>query len=119
VKKAVNLYVLLRAGIPDDELDAFLGDERGGRFQAAALLIAGIVSCPSEARGLLERILRAEPDEPIGSVLRDEPSSVCTRLAGVIDRFAHEFPLLGRASTYQPLARTVARYGFVSYALFD
>jgi hypothetical protein len=119
VKKAVNLYVLLRAGIPDDELDAFLGDERGGRFQAAALLIAGIVSCPSEARGLLERILRAEPDEPIGSVLRDEPSSVCTRLAGVIDRFAHEFPLLGRASTYQPLARTVARYGFESYALFD
>jgi hypothetical protein len=114
----VNLYVLLRAGIPDAELDTFLGDERGGQFQAVALLIAGIVSRPAEASDLLKCVLRAEHDEPIGPVLRNGQPLVCTRLAELIDNFAEEFPLLGKASPYRPWARTVARYGFESYALF-
>jgi hypothetical protein len=118
VKKAVNLYLLLRAAIPDTELDAYLGDERGGPFQAAALLIAGIVSCPAEASRLLNRVIHAKPDEPIGPVLRNSAESVCVRLADRIDAFAEDFPFLGQVSAYQEWALTVARYSFQSYALF-
>jgi KAP-like P-loop domain-containing protein len=118
VKKAVNLYVLLRATIPDADLGTFLGDERGGQFQAAALLIAGIVGCPAEASDLLECVMRAKPDEPIVSVLANGTSSVRARLAELIEGLAEEFPLLGHASAYQLRARTVARYSFESYALF-
>jgi hypothetical protein len=118
VKKAVNLYLLLRATIPDPELDDYLGDERGGPFQAAALLIAGVVSCPAEASDLLDRVMRAEPEEPIGPVLRNEATPVCVRLAGAVDDLGAEFPILGQVSAYQRWARTVARYSFESYALF-
>jgi KAP-like P-loop domain-containing protein len=128
VKKAVNLYLLLRATIPDSDLDAYLGDERGGPFQAAALLVAGVVSCPAEASDLLGRLIQAKPEEPIGPVLRSSArsdsgsarpgSSICLRLAPRIDELAEEFPLLAHVSAYRRWARTVARYSFESFTLF-
>ncbi|OLT19419.1 hypothetical protein BJF78_10510 [Pseudonocardia sp. CNS-139] len=112
VKKAVNLYLLLRATVADADLDDFLGDEHGGPFQAAALLVAGIVGDPARAEQLLSAVIAAKPDAPIGPVLPDGP------LAALVDGFAQRYPLLGEVAAYQRWARTVARYSFQSYALF-
>ncbi|WP_232668346.1 P-loop NTPase fold protein [Pseudonocardia sp. TRM90224] len=129
VKKTVNLYLLFRATISDDELDLYLGDDRGGPFQAAALLIAATVSSPVEASDLLHRILRTDRFGSIRAALaaptysatlaRGATPALPERLSAWIERLVTDFPAIDDPGPYRQCARTIARYSFESYALFD
>ncbi len=63
VKRFTNLYRLLRIGVPGAKLTDFIGGDEGGPCQAAALLLAAIVSAPTQAKSLLLALGSASPDE--------------------------------------------------------
>jgi WD40 repeat protein len=56
-KRLVNLYRLVRIGIPSAELAGFVGDESGGPYQAVQVLLAVLVGYPEFAREVFRRIL--------------------------------------------------------------
>jgi WD40 repeat protein len=112
VKKLANLYRLVRLSIPPGQLDTFLGDEDGGPYQAAALLLAALVGRPREARDLLVRLAAASPGQDLTEVLPDHLATLVKDLrnAGVA--------VHGDTATYRSWATAVARYGFETYDLF-
>lgn len=115
IKKLANLYRLLRIGVPDTELEDFIGDGKGGPYQAAALLLAAIVANPGGATGLLTGIAEAAPDKDIATVVRALDHGV---LADLIEEIAGRLPVRTDAALYKDIARTVARYSFETYHLF-
>ena len=123
IKKLTNLYRLLRAGIPDLEADRYIGGPQGGPYQAAALLLAGIVSAPSEANRLLTALVHLPPSDPrdITEVLRSIPDElpVANLLAGLVESIRGVQPVHGDIGTYRTWAGVVARYSFDAYRLFD
>lgn len=70
-KRLVNLYRLLRIGIPDAELPAFIGDQDGEPYQAAALLLATVIALPADTRLLFSALREADPGQDILNFLRD------------------------------------------------
>jgi hypothetical protein len=70
IKKLSNLYRLLRISVPAHQLDAFLGEATSGPYQAAALLLAIVISEPGQARDLLTHLLAAAPGTDILDALR-------------------------------------------------
>jgi WD40 repeat protein len=123
VKKFTNLYRLLRIGVPTDQLPGFLGTaEAGGPYQAAALMLAMLISQPGRAGELHRCVAAGLPDDDIAEVLH----SVRTRnnltggkdLALFIDRLrADGIAVHASTGTYQRWMRTVARYSFETYSL--
>lgn len=116
-KRLVNLYRLLRIGIPEAELPAFVGDGDGdgGPYQAAAVLLATVIGLPADARVLLTALRDANPGEDIVSFLRDHSGH---RLADLIDTIRKDVPVHGELASYQEWGRTVARFSFETYDLF-
>ncbi|HET8640635.1 MAG TPA: P-loop NTPase fold protein, partial [Pseudonocardiaceae bacterium] len=115
VKKLTNLYRLLRAAVPDADVDGFVGDDRGGPYQAAALLLAAIVSAPDGASALLGALCRLPADDTRGIVevlVASSDPPVARRLADQIKSIGDERPVHGPVATYRSWARVVARYGF-------
>lgn len=112
VKKLVNLYRLLRLGVPAAELDKFVGTEQGGPFQAAALLLAELVGAPHDARDMLALLANAAPGQDILDVLNG------SALGELIVEIRKEIPVHGDSETYRKWATIVARYGFETYDLF-
>jgi hypothetical protein len=123
IKKLTNLYRLLRISITEDRLDEFIGDESGGPYQAAALLLAILISEPGHARELLTCILRPEPTADltgdITDLLKASEKEVTLRLASTIDQLRQTTPVLGAVHVYQAWALTVARYSFETYEMFS
>lgn len=77
-KRMVNIYRLVRIGIPDEELPAFTGDEKGGPYQAVQVLLAILTGSPTVAGDIFRALLEAPPADSVLSVLqemRHEPSS--------------------------------------------
>jgi WD40 repeat protein len=109
VKKLVNLYRLLRLGVPESELDAFVGGKDGGPYQAAALLLAALVGAPNEAPKLLAALAKAAPEQEVLST---------GSLGQLITQLRKDIPVHGNTETYRKWAATVARYGFETYDLF-
>ena len=114
-KRLVNLYRLLRIGIPEAELQAFVGGEDGGPYQAAAVLLATVIGLPADARGVLTALRDANPGEDIVHFLR---SCGGHRLADLIETIRKDIPVHGELATYQEWGRTVARFSFETYDLF-
>lgn len=112
VKKLVNLYRLLRLGVGEDRLDAFIGGEQGGPYQAAAILLAALVGAPHDARKLLQGLASVDSGQDIVDVV---PSPAVREL---IARIRGDMPVHGESATYKRWAATVARYGFETYDLF-
>lgn len=56
-KRPVNLYRLVRIGIPGAQLGEFVGDEAGGPYQAVQVLLAVLVGHPEFARKVFGLIL--------------------------------------------------------------
>jgi WD40 repeat protein len=57
-KRLVNIYRLVRIGIPDeDELARFVGDEEGGAYQAVQVLLALLVGYPEFTREIFLALL--------------------------------------------------------------
>jgi WD40 repeat protein len=68
-KRLVNVYRLVRIGIPDGELAAFVGDEKGGPYQAVQVLLAILVGHPDAARQVFRALLQAPPGEDLAAVV--------------------------------------------------
>jgi hypothetical protein len=113
VKKLVNLYRLLRLGIPDREVPEFIGGTEGGPFQVAALLLAVLVGSPQLARNRFETIANVPSGADIEDVLDDDS------LQELIRKIRKEVPLHGEVDTYRTWVRRVARFGFTTYDLFS
>jgi hypothetical protein len=60
-KRFINIYRLLRASIRTNELEAFTGNQHGGGYQAATLLLALLTGCPSQATEILRVLIDEEP----------------------------------------------------------
>ena len=56
-KRLVNIYRLVRIGIPDRELAAFVGDEKGGPYQAVQVLLAILLGNPESAREVFRELI--------------------------------------------------------------
>jgi hypothetical protein len=112
----VNLYRILRIGVPDALLDDFVGPPGGGGpYQAAALLLATVVGSPDEGRRLLLALRDACPGEDITAFLR---STGLDRLADLVESLGRHVPVHRDAGTFRTWARTVARFSFATYDLF-
>ncbi|HKX29832.1 MAG TPA: hypothetical protein VJ302_19230, partial [Blastocatellia bacterium] len=62
-KRFVNIYRLLRASVPDEQREAFIGDEEHGTHREVLLLLAILVGFPSEATDIMRALLEREPTE--------------------------------------------------------
>ncbi|MGH3928238.1 MAG: P-loop NTPase fold protein, partial [Pseudonocardiaceae bacterium] len=71
-KKLVNLYRLVRIGIPDANLPAFLAEHT---HQPVQLLLALLVGTPNDARIILTAILAAEPADDLIKLVGAETAS--------------------------------------------
>ncbi|MGH3973755.1 MAG: P-loop NTPase fold protein, partial [Pseudonocardiaceae bacterium] len=116
-KRLVNLYRLLRIGIPEAELPAFVGGEDGGPYQAAAILLATVIGLPADARVLLTTLPTANPREDIISFLQSSDED-WHRLTDLIETIRKAVAVHGELASYQQWARTVARFSFETYDLF-
>jgi hypothetical protein len=112
VKKLVNLYRLLRLGVPEGQLNEFVGTEAGGPFQAAALLLAALVGEPHKARKLLSVVANSTAERDIVEEVG------ASSLGELITEIRKEIPVHGDSATYRRWATTVSRYGFETYDLF-
>jgi hypothetical protein len=56
-KRLVNIYRLVRIGIPDGELAGFVGDEKGGSYQAVQVLLAILIGHPEFARDVFRVLI--------------------------------------------------------------
>jgi hypothetical protein len=61
-KRLVNIYRLVRIGIPDGELAGFVGDEKGGPYQAVQVLLAMLVGRPEFAREVFRELIDGAHD---------------------------------------------------------
>lgn len=64
-KRFINIYRLMRVSITDDDdLAAFIGNDRQGEHRSALLLLAILTGYPSEATDILRDLI--EDDSPTG-----------------------------------------------------
>ncbi|MEV1294842.1 P-loop NTPase fold protein, partial [Pseudonocardia sp. NPDC049635] len=117
VKKLSNIYRLLRIGVPLTDIEEFLGDEQGGPFQAAGLLLATIISVPGAAAPLIRQLPRAT-GENIGDALAEITNPAAHYLRDTLTQLAQAGPVHTATRTYQRWAPAVARYSFETYDLF-
>lgn len=68
-KKLVNLYRLVRIGIPAIELSSFVTDRS---YQVVQLLLAILVGSPTASRTIFTAILEADPQQDLATLLDDD-----------------------------------------------
>jgi hypothetical protein len=68
-KRFVNIYRLVRIGIPAPELAEFIGDEAGGQYQAVQLLLAMLVGHPRFAREVLREVISGHQEPDLAAVV--------------------------------------------------
>ena len=117
-KKLVNLYRLVRIGIPDSGLAAFTGSEAGGQYQVVQILLAVLVGSPAAAQRMFRELMDATPESDIFTVLAkagaaDLPEShLCVRISADLVKISEDTPLMTATSEYQRWCPALARYSF-------
>jgi hypothetical protein len=119
VKRLVNLYRLVRVGIPHHELDGYIGDG-AGPFRVDLVLLAVSVSAPACARTLLATLLASngngnDINQVVERLAADRPDDdMLPRLLVVLrgETTAH-----GNLATYRERAGTIARFSFETWDL--
>ena len=117
-KKLVNLYRLVRIGIPDSSIAAFTGSETGGQYQVVQILLAVLVGSPAAAQRIFRGLMTATPDCDILTVFAKAAATdfpdchLCARISAELARISEETPLLTATSEYQRWCPTLARYSF-------
>ncbi len=112
-KKVINLYRLVRIGIPDDDLPAFTA----GPYQAVLLLLAVFTGQPELARPLVIALTATTGEgdivdflrENLGDVHQDSCDAIIETL-GEIRRL--QTPFHGDLATYRRWAPRLARHSF-------
>jgi WD40 repeat protein len=76
-KRLVNIYRLVRIGIPNAELSDFTGDVDAGPYRAVQVLLAILVGHPKAARTIFGELLAGETDDDLAAVVEktDEADS--------------------------------------------
>lgn len=122
-KKLVNLYRLVRIGIPDADLPAFLTEYA---HQPVQLLLALLVGTPNDARVILTAILAAEPADDLIKLLGADTTpgvgngdwtateQTRQRLVDLLERLRVDAPAptFPTVVTYQRWCPKIARYSF-------
>jgi hypothetical protein len=116
-KKLVNLYRLVRIGIPETELPAFVGS---GGYRVVQILLAILVGAPDDASALFAAIRDAAHDATIVETLRDAShaadATVSGRRARIVEVIEDILTTAPEAATgigtYQLWCPTLARYSF-------
>ncbi|MBC6449998.1 P-loop NTPase fold protein [Actinokineospora xionganensis] len=119
VKKLINLYRLVRIGVPGTNLDRFVGHD-GGPYQAVLILLAIVLTTPDQARDLVTA-LRTTQGPDVWEVLADlEAKDASWRQTNaVLDAIRASVPVHGDAGTYRAWAGTVTRFSFETYDMVD
>jgi WD40 repeat protein len=116
-KKLVNLYRLVRIGIPEAELQAFIGP---GGYQVVQILLAVLVGSPDAAPAIFAAIRAAPGDADIADVVRGAGPAAGTRIAEFIDGIRRAAPeAVADIQAYQRWCPTLARYSFHTRSLAD
>lgn len=116
-KRFINIYRLIRIGIAEEDLLAFVGDETGGPYQAMALLIAIVIGHSDSAHRVLSA-LRAASVPDFFRLLSDLNESALSatsedwrRLLDQLDEVKKVQPnLVTDIAEYKRWAPTVARF---------
>jgi hypothetical protein len=117
-KKLVNLYRLVRIGIPDSSLAAFTASEAGGQYQVVQILLALLVGSPAAAQRIFRELITVTPESNILTVFAkagaaDFPEShLCARIGAELVRISEDTRLMTATSEYQRWCPTLARYSF-------
>lgn len=113
-KKLVNLYRLVRIGIPEEELPAFIGL---GGYQVVQILLAVLVGSPEAAPGIFTAIRDAPRDADVIGVI-DGAGAAGRRAAEFIAGIRREAPgspavdAAQDIRAYQTWCPALARYSF-------
>jgi hypothetical protein len=121
VKRLVNLYRLVRAGIPHAELDGYIGGG-AGPFRVDLVLLAMSVSAPSCARTLLTTLLDSDGDgdgdgivQVVERLAADGPQHETWRQLLLV--LGEKITVHGSLATYRERAGTIARFSFETWDL--
>jgi hypothetical protein len=104
-KRLVNTYRMLRVGVPDDELEAFLPDG-GSEYQALVLLVGILAGAPGAAQEVFDAVLATSEVNDVRVVLARFPW-LCRALG---DLMAHLTVV--RPDVYQRWTPRVRRFSF-------
>lgn len=124
-KRFVNIYRLLRAGVPAARLAEFAGNEHTGEYQAALLLLALMIGFPTQAADLMHCLVDETPGcdwwtwwEAFLAKKHEAaaPSwgDVADHLADLKARLAKEELRLPECSVFQFWAPRIGRFSFES-----
>jgi hypothetical protein len=117
-KRLVNLYRLVRIGIPDSGLAAFVGSEAGGPYQVVQILLAILVGCPAAAPRIFHELMAAPPDSEILTIFAKAASADfpeghhCAHIGKEMTKIDKATPLLVATAEYQHWCPALARYSF-------
>ncbi len=117
-KRLVNLYRLVRIGIPDRDLAAFTGSEAGGPYQIVQVLLAMLVGSPVAAQRIFRELMAPNADTDILAVLAKAAAAdfteahYCARVSAELASIASDTPMPTAAGEYQLWCTTLSRYSF-------
>jgi len=117
-KRLVNLYRLVRIGIPDSGFAAFTASEAGGPYQVVQILLAVLVGSPAAAQRIFRELMDATADSDIRTIFAKTATAdfaeghLCARIGAELTRIAEDTPLLAAIGEYQRWCPTLARYSF-------
>jgi hypothetical protein len=117
-KKLVNLYRLVRIGIPDSGLAAFTGSKDGGQYQVVQILLAILVGSPQAAQRIFHEILAAAPESDILAVFVKAATAdslenhLCHHISAELGNIFEDTPVITASSEYQRWCPILARYSF-------
>ncbi|MFJ6589592.1 P-loop NTPase fold protein [Streptomyces violaceusniger] len=114
-KKLVNLYRLVRIGVPPAELLRFEGDaQTPGEHQVVQILLALLVGAPRQCEKVFRAILAASPTTKIIEVFKELPSDVPVgnQVTQLIERLSADAPVVMDTAVYQHWCPELARFSF-------
>ncbi len=116
-KRLVNIYRLVRIGIPDGELAGFVGDEKGGSYQTVQVLLAILIGHPEFARDVFRVLIEGAHGGDLVTVV-EEVGEVGgeTRTFGIIKgeltKIREESSLSASVSECRRWCPQLARFSF-------
>lgn len=121
VKRLVNLYRLVRAGIPPGEVGEFVDPRGGGDYRAVLILLAVAVATPVQARTLISALQKNRDDTEFSALLERMAADCPVAERAIWERLLtilrQEDPEPSNLGTYRRWAGTIARFSFETWDL--
>jgi hypothetical protein len=124
VKRFINVYRILRAGLHREELSEFLGERQStGQYPAALLLLAILNGSPALATELFRRLAAGDADQSFEAFVRQMKKDVqkngkrgdkseLGRFFTLLEPFKKTWGKHLKVGTFQEWARRSGRYSF-------